>query len=68
MTTAAFFIPASWSAAVLAFLVFRIFDVVKPFPAGLIDRRVHGGLGVVGDDLVAGAYAGIVTRLVLEVL
>jgi len=68
MTTAALFVPASWGAAVLVFVVFRILDVVKPFPAGLIDRRVHGGLGVVGDDLVAGAYAGILTRLVLEVL
>ena len=50
------------------FVVFRIFDVLKPFPAGLIDRHGRGGLGVVGDDLVAGAYAGILTRLVLEVL
>jgi phosphatidylglycerophosphatase A len=45
--------------------LFRIFDIVKPFPAGLIDRRVHGGAGVVGDDLVAGVYAGLAGRLVL---
>jgi phosphatidylglycerophosphatase A len=49
------------------FVIFRVFDVLKPYPAGLIDRRGRGGFGVVGDDLVAGAYAGIVTRLVLEV-
>jgi phosphatidylglycerophosphatase A len=68
MATAALFAPATWTAAVIAFVAFRILDVAKPFPAGAIDRRGHGGLGVVGDDLVAGAYAGIVTRLVLEVL
>jgi len=68
MTTAALFVPATWLAAGIVFVTFRIFDVLKPYPAGLIDRRVRGGLGVVGDDLVAGAYAGLVTRLLLEVL
>jgi len=67
MTTAALFVPATWLAAALVFVTFRVFDVLKPYPAGLIDRRGRGGFGVVGDDLVAGAYAGIVTRLVLEV-
>jgi phosphatidylglycerophosphatase A len=68
MTTAALFVPATWLAAGVVFVVFRIFDVLKPFPAGLIDRRGRGGFGVVGDDLVAGVYAGLVTRLLLEVL
>jgi phosphatidylglycerophosphatase A len=67
MATAALFVPATWLAAGLVFVTFRVFDVLKPYPAGLIDRRGRGGFGVVGDDLVAGAYAGIVTRLVLEV-
>ena len=68
MATAALFAPATWTAAAIAFVAFRFFDVVKPFPAGTIDRNGRGGFGVVGDDLVAGAYAGILTRLVLEVL
>jgi phosphatidylglycerophosphatase A len=68
MATAALFVHATWTAAVVVFVVFRVFDVLKPYPAGLIDRRGRGGLGVVGDDLVAGAYAGIVTRVMLEVL
>jgi phosphatidylglycerophosphatase A len=68
MTTAALFVPATWLAAGLVFLTFRVFDVLKPYPAGLIDRRGRGGFGVVGDDLVAGVYAGLVTRLLLEVL
>ncbi len=68
MATAALFVPASWTVALIVFVVFRVFDVLKPFPAGAIDRGHHGGFGVVGDDLVAGAYAGILTRIVLEVL
>jgi phosphatidylglycerophosphatase A len=68
MATTALFVPATWTAAILVFVVFRVFDVLKPYPAGLIDRHGRGGLGVVGDDLVAGAYAGIVTRVILEVL
>ncbi len=68
MATAALFAPATWTAAAIVFVVFRVFDVRKPWPAGLIDARGRGGFGVVGDDLVAGAYAGVVTRLILEVL
>ena len=68
MATAALFVPATWTAALVVFFAFRLFDVVKPYPAGLIDRRGRGGFGVVGDDLVAGVYAGLVTRVLLEVL
>jgi len=68
MILAGLFLPGTWVAAGLAFVLFRILDVVKPFPAGLIDARVHGGLGVVGDDLVAGVYAGLLGRLVLAVV
>ena len=65
---AGLFLPGTWAAAALAFFLFRLFDVVKPFPAGWIDGRVEGGLGVVGDDLVAGLYAGLVARIVLELV
>ena len=68
MVLAGLVLPGTWLAAGLAFLFFRFFDVVKPFPAGLIDRRIEGGLGVVGDDLVAGLYAGLASRLVLGLL
>ncbi|TMA59836.1 MAG: phosphatidylglycerophosphatase A [Deltaproteobacteria bacterium] len=61
-------LPATWLAAVVAFVLFRVFDVVKPFPARQIDGGVEGGLGVVGDDLVAGLYAGLVTRLCLRIV
>ena len=43
-----------------AFVAFRFFDVWKPFPCGYLDRTLHGGLGVMADDVAAGVYAIIV--------
>ncbi|HJQ83267.1 MAG TPA: phosphatidylglycerophosphatase A [Candidatus Binatia bacterium] len=68
MVVAGAWLPGTWGAAGVAFLLFRLFDVLKPFPAGFIDGRVEGGFGVVGDDLVAGLYAGVATRLLLGVV
>ena len=68
MVLAGLFLPGTWLAVGLAFVLFRIFDIVKPFPANLIDSQIEGGLGVVGDDLVAGAYAGLLARLLLWLL
>jgi phosphatidylglycerophosphatase A len=53
------FVPLAWWAYAIAFLAFRAADIFKPFPANWCDRNVHGGLGVMLDDLVAGLYAGI---------
>lgn len=68
MLVASLCVPGTWTAAWLVFVLFRVFDVWKPFPADRIDRRWPGGLGVVCDDLVAGLYAGIAARVLLEVL
>lgn len=68
LLVAGLFLPSTWVAAVLAFFLFRLLDVLKPFPADLIDKRVEGGLGVVGDDLVAGFYAGVLSAILLRVL
>ena len=68
MLVASLCVPGTWTAAWVVFALFRLFDVWKPFPANRIDRRWPGGLGVVGDDLVAGLYAGIAGRVLLEVL
>ena len=40
------------------FLAFRLFDVLKPWPIGWLDRNVQGGLGIMADDVAAGVYAG----------
>ncbi|MBL3519662.1 phosphatidylglycerophosphatase A [Arcobacter lanthieri] len=50
-----------WILAPLAFIFFRIFDIWKPSIIGKIDKDVKGGLGVMGDDVVAGVFAGICT-------
>ncbi len=46
--------PLAWGSA---FLLFRLFDIWKPFPASWVDRHLNGGLGIVLDDVIAGGYA-----------
>lgn len=52
-----FLVDPAWWTIILAFVLFRFFDIVKPFPARGLEN-IKGGLGVMGDDLVAGIYAG----------
>jgi phosphatidylglycerophosphatase A len=54
--------PSSYAAALL---LFRIFDIWKPWPVGLADRRVLGGLGIMLDDLLAAVYALLVLLVAL---
>jgi phosphatidylglycerophosphatase A len=61
------FIPVGWSAAATGFVLFRIFDVVKPYPAGRFER-MHGGLGVMADDAMAAIYANVCLRLMMWLL
>ncbi len=52
----------------LGFLLFRLFDAVKPWPAGAIDRRLKNGLGVMLDDVAAAAYAAVCLLLYLHLV
>lgn len=52
--------PLAWCAG---FLFFRVFDIVKPWPVSLADRRLKGGSGIMADDVVAAAYAILVIVL-----
>lgn len=52
--------PVAW---ILGFILFRIFDIAKPFPVSWFDQRVHGGIGIMMDDVVAGIYALICLQL-----
>jgi phosphatidylglycerophosphatase A len=61
--TTMFLAPALWQYALAGFIYFRIFDIVKPWPASYFDRHVHNGFGVVMDDVAAGAYACGATHL-----
>jgi len=58
----------SYILAIIAFVYFRIFDILKPSIIGRIDKEVNGGLGVMGDDIVAGFFAGITTSATAYVL
>jgi phosphatidylglycerophosphatase A len=58
-----FFIGTDPVRQVIAFLLFRLFDIVKPPPANIIDREWHNGFGVMADDIVAAFYAVIVFAL-----
>ena len=49
--------PLDWRLYTAAFLLFRLFDITKPWPARLVERGVSGGLGIMLDDIVAGLYA-----------
>jgi phosphatidylglycerophosphatase A len=53
-------VPEHWAWAIVGFVAFRVFDIVKPWPINVLDARVHGGFGVMLDDLVAGLIALIV--------
>ena len=55
------FLPLSAWGIVAGFLIFRLFDVIKPFPAGRLEH-LHGGLGIMADDAMAGVYAHLVLR------
>ena len=60
--------PRSVGYLVLGFALFRCFDIVKPWPIGPVDRRVHGGLGIMLDDVLAGIFAAIGVQLVARLL
>lgn len=51
--------PFNWKIILVGFLLFRIFDIAKPFPIRTIDEKLGGGLGVVLDDILAGIYANL---------
>lgn len=52
-----------WRLWLIAFFLFRLFDITKPWPASWCDRRLAGGLGIMADDMVAGLYAGAAAGL-----
>ena len=59
-----FLLPLSWLTLGLGFILFRVFDIFKPYPIKQAEK-LRGGLGIVMDDLVAGIYAHLCVRLIL---
>ncbi|GAB3377043.1 phosphatidylglycerophosphatase A [Spongiibacter taiwanensis] len=60
---ALFLAPANWFWVGLGFALFRLFDIWKPWPIRVLDAKVHGGLGIMIDDVLAGFYAFVVLQL-----
>lgn len=59
------FVPVHWFWWLLAFALFRLFDIWKPFPIRQLDANIKGGLGVMVDDLLAAVYAIAVLKILL---
>ena len=55
-------LPQGWGWLLLAFVLFRIFDILRPWPISLLDKHVKGGFGIMIDDIVAGLFAFAVLR------
>ena len=54
-----FFVGISWLYIIIAFVLFRLFDIQKPWPISYIDKNVEGATGVMLDDIIAGIFAAI---------
>jgi phosphatidylglycerophosphatase A len=61
------FIPVGWSGALAGFVIFRVLDVIKPYPANRLEK-FHGGFGIMADDAMAGIYANLLLRLLIWLL
>lgn len=61
------FIPVGWTGMFAGFVLFRIFDVIKPYPANRLEA-LHGGLGVMADDAMAAVYANLSLRVLVWLL
>ncbi|MFT5674149.1 MAG: phosphatidylglycerophosphatase A [Paraglaciecola sp.] len=59
-------VPLSWQTVLLGFLLFRFFDILKPWPISYLDKHVHGGFGIMIDDVLAGVFALICLHTALH--
>ncbi len=57
-------VPPSWGYIIAGFMLFRLVDIVKPYPIRWIDQHVAGGYGIVLDDVLAGVYANIILQII----
>lgn len=62
-----FMAPAGWMWIVIGFVLFRVFDIVKPWPISWLDKKVHGGFGIMIDDALAGVMACVVLQTIAYV-
>ncbi|MBC3764548.1 phosphatidylglycerophosphatase A [Neptunicella marina] len=58
-------VPLSFNTIVTAFVLFRFFDIVKPWPISYLDKHIHGGVGIMADDILAGVFTFICMQVLL---
>jgi phosphatidylglycerophosphatase A len=61
-------LPFTLKTVIAGFIIFRTFDILKPFPIRTLEKKVAGGPGVVLDDVLAGLYANLILRLAIYTL
>ena len=61
-------VPPDWIWVLAGFVVFRVYDIVKPWPVSVLDRKVGGGFGIMVDDILAGAMACVTLHIVLRLV
>ena len=61
-------VPVTWTWMVAGFVLFRLFDIWKPWPIGWLDKQVGGGVGIMLDDLVAGLFTWLLLFLAITFL
>jgi phosphatidylglycerophosphatase A len=60
--------PSGWQWVICGFILFRIFDILKPWPINIMDKKISGGAGIVIDDLMAGIYALLSLELLVRLV
>lgn len=60
--------PSGWQWVLLGFVLFRLFDIAKPWPIRLADRRLGGGFGIMFDDVLAGVYAWLLMQAIVVLI
>lgn len=63
-----FLLPVSIGWIIAGFVVFRFFDIIKPWPISVLDKRVHGGFGIMVDDALAGLFALVTLHVIHRLL
>ena len=61
-------LPFNLTTVLAGFIIFRVFDILKPFPIRIIDKKIGGGSGIVLDDVLAGVYGNLVVRLGIYII
>ena len=59
-----FMIPVSWQSVLVGFILFRIFDIAKPWPISVADKKLTGGFGIMFDDVLAGLFSLVIMHVI----